>query len=107
MESEDEDKSMYNLNSVLIEGVVDSVTPEEAVTKLVLTTVSREGSGRCLVEVFNSDKVLERRVKALVVGQTVRVVGRMRFSDEGTFNVVVADNLEPRPLGRPSVKLET
>jgi len=101
MESKDEDWEMYNLNSVLIEGAVESVTPEEAVTKLVLWVVSRDGSGRCLIEVFNSDKVLLRRVSTLVVGQTVRVVGRMRFSDEGTCTSIGADNLEIRPVKNP------
>jgi hypothetical protein len=88
---------MYNLNSVLIESAVETITSEETITKLVLTTFSRVGTGSCLVEVFNSDRVLERRVNALVEGQTVRVVGRVQFSEDGTCGVIVADNIEPHP----------
>lgn len=90
---------MYNLNSVLIEGAVGSVTKEGAVTKLILKTVSRHGAGMCLVEVSNSDKVMIRRLAALSEGQTVRVVGMMKFSEvDGTCSCIAAENIEARPM---------
>jgi len=85
---------MYHLNSVLIEGVVEDVFQESAVTKLILKTISRNATGTCLIEVVSTNIALVEQLTRLSVGQTTRVVGKMRFSDDGTIDCVEAENVQ-------------
>jgi hypothetical protein len=91
---------MYNLNSVLVEGTLESLTQDEDTVFLTLTTLSWVGKGRCLVDVPITSQGLVRRISSLVAGQQVRVVGWLRFDEDGESGRVVAENFESRPMPR-------